>query len=175
MTIRTILFDLDGTLIDTNELIIQSFLHTLEKYYPGRYQREDVLPFIGPSLYETFSSLDPERVEEMVKTYRTFNHAHHDELIREFDTVYETIETLHRHGFRLGVVTTKMHDTALMGLRKRGWNRFSRASSASMTSHGQSRTPSPFIKRSSCYGQRQMKRSWSATTTTTFWLAKTPA
>jgi len=37
MTIRTILFDLDGTLIDTNELIIQSFLHTLEKYYPGRY------------------------------------------------------------------------------------------------------------------------------------------
>jgi pyrophosphatase PpaX len=118
MKIRTILFDLDGTLIDTNELIIQSFLHTLEKYYPGRYKREDVLPFIGPPLYETFSALDPSRAQEMVDTYRAFNLAHHDALIREFEAVYETIETLHQHGFRLGVVTTKIHQTAVMGLKK---------------------------------------------------------
>jgi pyrophosphatase PpaX len=118
MTIRTILFDLDGTLIDTNELIIQSFLHTLEKYYPGKYKREDVLPFIGPPLYETFHALDPSRVQEMIDTYRAFNHAHHDALIREFETVYETIETLHQNGFRLGVVTTKIHQTAVMGLKK---------------------------------------------------------
>ncbi|BDG37482.1 pyrophosphatase PpaX [Parageobacillus sp. VR-IP] len=118
MTIRTILFDLDGTLIDTNELIIQSFLHTLEIYYPGKYKREDVLPFIGPSLHETFSALDPLRTQEMVDTYRSFNLAHHDALIREFETVYETIETLHQHGFRLGVVTTKIHQTAVMGLQK---------------------------------------------------------
>ena len=32
--ITTLLFDLDGTLIDTNELIIQSFMHTLGHYYP---------------------------------------------------------------------------------------------------------------------------------------------
>ncbi|WP_143414964.1 pyrophosphatase PpaX [Geobacillus sp. E263] len=118
MNIRTILFDLDGTLIDTNELIIQSFLHTLEKYYPGKYKREDVLPFIGPPLYETFNALDPSRVQEMIDTYRAFNHAQHDALIREFETVYETIETLHQNGFRLGVVTTKIHQTAVMGLKK---------------------------------------------------------
>jgi pyrophosphatase PpaX len=118
MKIRTILFDLDGTLIDTNELIIQSFLHTLEKYYPGQYKREDVLPFIGPPLYETFHALDPSRAQEMVDTYRAFNLANHDALIREFEAVYETIETLHQHGFRLGVVTTKIHQTAVMGLKK---------------------------------------------------------
>ena len=44
--INTILFDLDGTLIDTNELIISTYLHTLEKYYPGKYSREAVLPFL---------------------------------------------------------------------------------------------------------------------------------
>ena len=46
-------------LIDTNELIIQSFMHTLGHYYPGRYKREDLIPFMGPALEETFSSVDP--------------------------------------------------------------------------------------------------------------------
>ena len=58
--IDTVLFDLDVTLIDTNELIISSFLHTMETYYPGQYKREDVLPFLGPSLQETFQPMDPE-------------------------------------------------------------------------------------------------------------------
>ncbi|QPA30650.1 pyrophosphatase PpaX [Thermaerobacillus caldiproteolyticus] len=118
MNIRTVLFDLDGTLIDTNELIIQSFLHTLEMYYPGKYKREDVLPFIGPPLYDTFVALDEERVQEMIDTYRAFNHAQHDALIKEYETVYETIQTLHAKGFKLGVVTTKIHSTALMGLKR---------------------------------------------------------
>ena len=43
MKINTVLFDLDGTLINTNELIISS-LHTLHTYYPNQYKREDVLP-----------------------------------------------------------------------------------------------------------------------------------
>lgn len=47
MNINTILFDLDGTLINTNDLIIESFLHTLNHYYPNQYTREDVLAFIG--------------------------------------------------------------------------------------------------------------------------------
>ena len=67
--ITTLLFDLDGTLIDTNELIIKSFMHTLGHYYPDRYKREDILPFMGPPLVETFSSIDPERTEEMVQRY----------------------------------------------------------------------------------------------------------
>lgn len=73
MSINTLLFDLDGTLIDTNELIISSFLHTLGKYYPDRYQREDVLPFMGPTLHETFESINPEKVEEMISVYREYN------------------------------------------------------------------------------------------------------
>ena len=76
--INTVLFDLDGTLIDNNELIISSYIHTLEKYYPNQYKREDVLPFMGPSLKDVFGPIDPDRVEEMIQTYRDFNISNHD-------------------------------------------------------------------------------------------------
>ncbi|MFD0827064.1 pyrophosphatase PpaX [Neobacillus sp. M.A.Huq-85] len=115
--ITTLLFDLDGTLIDTNELIIATYLHTLEKYYPNKYKREDVLPFMGPTLHEAFSTVDPDRVEEMILEYRTYNLANHDLLVKEFPNVLETIGTLKEKGYKLGVVTTKRHDTSLKGLR----------------------------------------------------------
>lgn len=115
--ITTILFDLDGTLIDTNELIISTYLHTLEKYYPGKYQREDVLPFLGPTLHEVFENMDPERVEEMILEYRTYNLANHDLLVKEFVGVMETIEILKKKGYKLAIVTTKREDVAFKGLQ----------------------------------------------------------
>jgi pyrophosphatase PpaX len=115
--INTILFDLDGTLIDTNELIISTYLHTLEKYFPGKYKRQDVLPFLGPTLHEVFEAMDPERVEEMVLEYRTYNLANHDALVKEFVGVMETIETLKKKGYKLAIVTTKREDVAFKGLR----------------------------------------------------------
>lgn len=113
---NTVLFDLDGTLLDTNELIISSFLHTLEQFHPGEYAREDVFQFMGPSLKETFGSINPERAEEMISTYVTHNRAKHDELVEVFDGVYETVKKLHENGFKLAIVTTKMRKTVNMGL-----------------------------------------------------------
>ena len=122
--ITTILFDLDGTLIDTNELIISTYLHTLEKYFPAKYRREDVLPFMGPTLHEAFSSVDPDRVEEMIMEYRTFNLANHDALVKEFEGVFDTVQTLYEKGYKLGIVTTKRHDVALKGLRLTNLDQF---------------------------------------------------
>lgn len=113
----TILFDLDGTLIDTNELIISSFLHTLEHYQPGKYKRDDVLPFLGPTLHETFESVDPEKVEEMIVTYRAFNISNHDMLVTQFNGVYETVRTLKENGYKLGIVTTKVMNVVEKGLK----------------------------------------------------------
>lgn len=115
-SITTLLFDLDGTLIDTNDLIITSYLHTLDKYFPNQYKREDVLPFMGPSLKEVFGAMNPEKEEEMIQTYRTFNMANHDLLVKEFDGVYETVKILKEKGYKLGIVTTKMLNVAQMGL-----------------------------------------------------------
>ncbi len=117
MNIDTVLFDLDGTLINTNELIIESFLHTLNYYYPGKYHREDILPFIGPPLIDTFQRINPEKAEEMVRRYREFNHAQHDLLVKEYDHVHETVRALKEKGLKLGIVTTKIRDTVIMGLK----------------------------------------------------------
>lgn len=114
--ITTLLFDLDGTLIDTNELIVSSYLHTLDKYYPGRYGREDVLPFLGPPLIDAFMEVDPEKAEEMVSIYRKYNLEQHDLLVTEFNGVFETIRTLHENNYKLAIVSTKMRDTVLKGL-----------------------------------------------------------
>ncbi|MYL34017.1 pyrophosphatase PpaX [Pontibacillus yanchengensis] len=118
MTIRTLLFDLDGTLINTNELIIASFLHTTETYAPGEYTREDVINFIGPPLEESLKTINPnEDVETMMNTYRTHNHEHHDELVHAYDGVRESLAKLKEAGFKLGIVTTKLRQTVNMGLK----------------------------------------------------------
>ncbi|MCR8847818.1 pyrophosphatase PpaX [Rossellomorea sp. SC111] len=114
--ITTILFDLDGTLINTNDLIISSFLHTLNHYYPGQYKEEDVHPFMGPPLEESFGGLDPDKMEEMCAHYRAYNHEHHDALVTEFEGVYETVKTLYDNGYKLAIVSTKVRDVVLKGL-----------------------------------------------------------
>ncbi|GAX90810.1 pyrophosphatase PpaX [Effusibacillus lacus] len=120
-----ILFDLDGTLIDTNELILQSFEHTLELFFPGRFTRQDVLPYMGEPLVTQFSRwASAEQVPLLVDTYRKFNVENHDRLVTIFPNVLESITELKQQGCKMAVVTSKMRLTAMMGLRLFGLDRF---------------------------------------------------
>ncbi|GAB7387975.1 pyrophosphatase PpaX [Bacillaceae bacterium] len=120
----TVLFDLDGTILDTNELILASFMHTLEKYFPGKYTREDVIPLMGDTLHKQMARFDAERADELVQTYREHNELVHDELIREVPNVTETLERLRACGVKIGVVTTKQRRTAEMGLKRFNLDRY---------------------------------------------------
>lgn len=115
--ITTLLFDFDGTLLDTNELIIQTFQTVLNAHYPGRYEREDILPFLGPTLKETFESIDPENSERLIAEYRTWNLANHDAFASEFDGVSETLRQLKSSGFKMAIVSTKRNNMVMKGLR----------------------------------------------------------
>ncbi len=117
---ETVLFDLDGTLIDTNELIIASFTHTIEKYADRPYTREEIIDFIGPPLIDSFQKVNPDLVEEMMATYREHNYAHHEQYVEAYPTVVETINELKQAGLKLGIVTTKLSDTAKLGLKITG-------------------------------------------------------
>lgn len=117
---KALLFDFDGTLLNTNELIIQTFMHVLNERFPGQYSPQDCIKFIGPSLIETFEQIAPDEVDEMVEKYREWNQAHHDELVTEYDGVITTLEQLKEQGIRLAIVSTKRRDTIQKGLNLMG-------------------------------------------------------
>jgi pyrophosphatase PpaX len=123
--ISTVLFDLDGTIVDTNELIISSFLHVIDKHIKKPYTREQIIPYMGMTLKEQLQAFsEQEDVAHLVKEYRAFNNEHHDELVRQFPNVIEVIRTLHQKGIQLGVVTTKIQLTAIRSLELYGLRQY---------------------------------------------------
>lgn len=116
--IKAILFDLDGTIMDTNELIIQSFLYALNGIVPHDFNREHIIPSMGLPLsmqMQQFSGR--EQVEDLVSAYREVNLRLHDEYVQAFPHVKEVLARLHEAGIKIGIVTTKIRLTTERGLR----------------------------------------------------------
>lgn len=116
-TYKALLFDLDGTLLNTNELIIESFLHISGDKFPGKYDRESVIPFLGPSLRETFDGIDPVQTESLILSYRAWNEEQHDQMVTAFDGVVETLQKLKNQGYKLAIVSTKRRSMIDRGLQ----------------------------------------------------------
>jgi pyrophosphatase PpaX len=126
--IRTVLFDLDGTIVDTNELIISSFLHALEGIPGNGVGRDFIIPNMGKPLMEQlmmFSGLSD--VEELTRVYREYNLRMHDELVREFPHVREVIAELRNRGIQVGIVTSKIRLTTEKSLKFCGLDAFMQA------------------------------------------------
>ncbi len=117
MCITTVLFDLDGTLIDTRDLILKSFAHTFEQVLQKSVPEDELLLHFGRPLHYTMQTYAPDRVDELLQTYREFNRTNHDELTKEFPLVRATLAELKKRGYRLGIVTSKIRRVAVMGLK----------------------------------------------------------
>lgn len=116
MAVKALLFDFDGTLLNTNELIIQTFMHVLNERFPGQFSPKDCLKFIGPSLKQTFNDIAPGEEEALIAKYRAWNIEHHDELVSQYPDVVSTLEQLKAQGILLAIVSTKRNDTIDRGL-----------------------------------------------------------
>ena len=122
MSLSTFLFDLDGTLIDSIELILRSYRHTM-RVHRGHEPADDVwMKGLGTPLWVQFRLFteDPAEIEAMVATYRAYNLAHHDDLVRPYDGVVDAVRALRDRGKTLGLVTSKMRSGAVRGLRVAG-------------------------------------------------------
>ena len=105
--IRVILFDLDGTLIDSGPIIIASMRHASVTVLGREPDEELVRAAIGgPGLIAQMRELDPDRVDELVEVYRAHNEPLHATL-EAFEGVLELLSELRRRGHQLGIVTAK--------------------------------------------------------------------
>jgi pyrophosphatase PpaX len=111
MRYPTVLFDLDGTLVDSGAIILASFKHAARTVLARDIEEEQIAALVGGSnLHDQMRVLSPAHVDELVRVYREHNRPLHDEL-QAFEGVEELMETLSEQGRKLGIVTAKGRQT----------------------------------------------------------------
>ncbi|MEO8576459.1 MAG: HAD-IA family hydrolase [Gemmatimonadales bacterium] len=122
-----VLFDLDGTLIDSIGLLLDCVRHTFEGRMPAPTEAEWIAGIgtpLGKQLAAYVNSED--EAKELTNRYRTYQRIHHDRLTSAYPGVLETLTELERRGHPMGVVTSKSNEMMDMGLVLVGLDRFMR-------------------------------------------------
>ena len=112
------LFDFDGTLVDTTDLIYQSMRHATGEVLGREISRDVLMANVGQPLPRQMELLSAEHAEALLDSYRLHNEENHDALIREFPGVEESLARLKAAGVRVGVVTSKRRFSVDMALKK---------------------------------------------------------
>ncbi|MEI6451151.1 MAG: HAD-IA family hydrolase [Actinomycetes bacterium] len=115
-----VVFDLDGTVVDTVELIVESFRYATTTVMGEVLADEVILAGVGRPLYAQMERLSADHAQELYDVYREYNHRRHDELIRGYEGIDEVLGTLKAAGRRTGIVTSKGRDTTAMAFRAVG-------------------------------------------------------
>ena len=123
MGVSAVLFDLDGTLVDSVSLILKSFHYSLEQL-GLQAEDEEILNTIGLPLKEACVLFAGEKGEEMFKCYVDYQDAIHDMHVKEYSGAKDLLEYLKEQGCRMGVVTSKRRDMAIRGLAITGLDKF---------------------------------------------------
>ncbi|MBA3444565.1 MAG: HAD-IA family hydrolase [Gemmatimonadales bacterium] len=116
--IRTVLFDLDGTLIDSLRLILDSYHHTLAQHGLPARTDDDWLKGVGTPLTVQLAEWRDEigTIEAMIATYREYNLKHHDRMVTVYSGVLNVVREIKAAGLQTGLVTSKNRHGALRGL-----------------------------------------------------------
>lgn len=114
-----LLFDLDGTVVDTLELILSSYRYTMAQHLGQAPPDEEWRRTMGTPLREQLRGFarTPEELEAMLSTYLEHNQAHHDRMVRSFPGMRAALLAFRDAGYRMAIVTSKLRAQALRELR----------------------------------------------------------
>ncbi|MGI8421470.1 MAG: HAD-IA family hydrolase [Gaiellaceae bacterium] len=117
MRLPVVLFDLDGTVIDSGPIIHASFRHATRSVLARELADEELLSVVGSAagLEQQLARVDAARVADLLSSYREHNERLHAEL-QACAGIVPALETLHDEGRRLGIVTAKRRVTLDLAL-----------------------------------------------------------
>jgi pyrophosphatase PpaX len=110
MRFPVVLFDFDGTVVDSGAMILESFRHATKTVLDRDLSDAELLAAVGTPLRDQMRLIDAERADELVDVYRTHNEPLH-EALEACDGMLEVLRRLKEEGRRLGIVTSKRRAT----------------------------------------------------------------
>jgi phosphoglycolate phosphatase len=151
METKVIIFDFDGTLCDTRSNIIIAFRATMERLGLEMRDEETCGATIGLTLRDGFKSMyptfDDATIDNCVDTYREIFAERRKELMPNlFPGVKETLEELHKRGYRMTIATSRLTDSLMLFMRHHGIDHYFEyaVGSDSVTNHKPH--PEPVLK-----------------------------
>ena len=123
MTLNNLLFDLDGTILESSRGILNSFRYTFDEMGHPQLSDAELNTFIGPPLEATFATLangDDAWAEKAIVTYRKYYAAKGMLEAEPYDGILEMLEELQHLDYNLFIATSKKEDVAqnmLAGLK----------------------------------------------------------
>ncbi len=124
---KAVLFDLDGTLLDTVPLIVETYHHIFEQYLGHRGQMDEILASIGTPLETVFEQYDPALGTKMIKAYLDHNVKHLRTHVGVFLKAFDLLQKLEDAGLPMGIVTSKRAYSTNIGLDDFDLRRFFQA------------------------------------------------
>ncbi len=116
----TVIFDLDGTLLDTYQLIRQNYIDVFAKYLPDHeYDEAELESYFGPPLLDSFLGIvhDEKKARALVRIYRFISKNNTEKYLRTFPDTAEVLRNLREKGFQIAVCSNKVHEAVLQGLK----------------------------------------------------------
>ena len=124
---RAVIFDLDGTLLDTREGIVESARYAAKRLGFPELPYETWLTFVGPPIQQSFMthfSCDGETAQRAADLFRDYYKTKALLKAAPYDGIYALCEKLKANGIKMAVATYKREDYALMLLRHFGFDRY---------------------------------------------------
>lgn len=119
--LKCIIFDMDGTLTQTNQLIYDSFNYIAERYVHKRFTPPEITAFFGPPEKEAIENMiGSDHIDKAMKEYYRFYEERHNELAALYPGMKQTLQFLKKQGLIIGLFTGKGKRTTEITLNKFG-------------------------------------------------------